>query len=473
MNPSPNTTEQGDPRSFPRTVKLLLGALLVAALFLLFTPRKEGLEKSPAVLDSNMEKGTKWSAASLLKPKMHGRTANAKTSRSAEEIISEKLTAFAQNRKQLMLKLAKASNITVKDDVMHFFEVLESGDRAEADKLFDALQKQHNKNPGEIGLAWRPIQEAGGVNWELMNWPAQKVLDYGDQIFGSLKPGMVYIGGTDPGAFLTSFLNETGDGEHHIIMTQNALADSTYLDYLRTVYGEQMQTITGEESQKAFQTYIEDLGQRIDHDEKFPNEPKRVLSSEKYTRENGKLQVSGVTAVMSINEKLIQTLLDKNPGMSFGIEESFPFKSTYSDAAILGPIMQLRAGPEDQILTPAKAADSVSFWRNQTDLLLADNEAATSPYVMKTYSKTATSQANLLLARGFTAESEQTYNLALKLYPGNIETVNGLLDVYSRSGRANEASQLLNDFVQKFPEQKGMAQDFYQSRFGTGAAGGK
>ena len=51
---------------------------------------------------------------------------------------------------------------------------------------------------------------------------------------------MVYVGGTDPGAFITSFLNETSDGEHHVVLTQNALADGTYLDYLNALYGDRM-----------------------------------------------------------------------------------------------------------------------------------------------------------------------------------------------------------------------------------------
>ena len=44
------------------------------------------------------------------------------------------------------------------------------------------------------------------------DWPAQKLLDYGDATLGSLRPGMVYVGGTDPGRGIPTLLNETGDG---------------------------------------------------------------------------------------------------------------------------------------------------------------------------------------------------------------------------------------------------------------------
>jgi hypothetical protein len=53
-----------------------------------------------------------------------------------------------------------------------------------------------------------------------------------DSLLGSLRPGMACLDGADPGAFIPTLLNETSEGEHHIILTQNALADGTYPDYL-------------------------------------------------------------------------------------------------------------------------------------------------------------------------------------------------------------------------------------------------
>jgi hypothetical protein len=39
---------------------------------------------------------------------------------------------------------------------------------------------------------------------------------------------------------------------------------------------------------------------------------------------DGKVQVSGQASVMAINDMLLQTLMQKNPGLSFAIQESFP-----------------------------------------------------------------------------------------------------------------------------------------------------
>src|SRR5437899_5063592 len=107
-----------------------------------------------------------------------------------------------------------------------------------------------------------------------------------------------------------------------------------------------MATLTEEDTQKAFKDYVTDAQKRLDHDQQFPDEPKQIRPGEDIRVIDGKVQVSGQVAVMAINERLLQTLMSKNPDASFAIEESFPFKSTYAGAVPLGPIMELRATDE-------------------------------------------------------------------------------------------------------------------------------
>src|SRR5436190_23197844 len=104
---------------------------------------------------------------------------------------------------------------------------------------------------------------------------------------------MIYIGGTDPGCFIPTFLNETSEGERHITLTQNALADGTYLDYLNFLYGGQMNTLTEDDSQRAFQNYLADAQKRLQHDQQFPDEPKQLRPGEDVRSTDGRLQVSG------------------------------------------------------------------------------------------------------------------------------------------------------------------------------------
>ena len=61
---------------------------------------------------------------------------------------------------------------------------------------------------------------------------------FGTNIVASIPPGSIYFGGTDPGRFLvTAICKSQVNADPFFVLTQNALADSTYLDYLRGMYG--------------------------------------------------------------------------------------------------------------------------------------------------------------------------------------------------------------------------------------------
>ena len=114
---------------------------------------------------------------------------------------------------------------------------------------------------------------------------------------------------------------------------------------------------------------------------------------------------------MAINEKLFQLFMEKNPGASFAIEQSFPFNSTYADATPLGPIMELRVQDEQNGLTRERAAQSVDYWRTAAEKLSSGPGATDSLYPRLAYAKMAAEQASLLLERGYAAEAEQTLRL--------------------------------------------------------------
>jgi predicted Zn-dependent protease len=157
---------------------------------------------------------------------------------------------------------------------------------------------------------------------------------------------------------------------------------------------------------------------------------------------------------MAINEKLLQMLMQKNPDLSFALQESFPMRGTYGDALPLGPLMELRAPENRSAWTPERAAQSLDYWRNTAQQILSDPEATGSPATLKSYSHDAVSAANLLAAHNFSAEAEQSYRLALQLWPENPESVAGLADLLTANGRANEAQQLVEGFEKQHPGQR-------------------
>jgi len=155
-----------------------------------------------------------------------------------------------------------------------------------------------------------------------------------------------------------------------------------------------------------------------------------------------------------INEKLLAALMQKNPDMSFAIEESFPFTGTYGDAMPLGPLMQLNARSDQNAFTADSATQSLDYWRNTTQRLLSDVDATGSDEVLQAYSHDAVAAANLLAAHNFSEQAEGAYRLAAQLWPASVASVGGLAKLLADSGKEGEAQQLINNFVQKYPDQQ-------------------
>lgn len=386
-----------------------------------------------------------------------------------EQIVAAKLARFARSRRQLAYALARRYHIEVPDDVKRFFAAVESGNWDQIQACFKAINGGDSSashgagRPPGVNELWSAIIDAYGAAEQVHLWPAQALLDYGNGILGSLRPGMVYVGGTDNGRWIPELLNDTSEGEQHIIVTQNGLADGKYLDYLDELYGGRLSTLNQDDAQRAFQAYIADAQARLQHDQQFPDQPKQVLPGENISSSEGRIQVSGQVAVMQINERLLQTLMQKNPDLSFAIQESFPLKGTYADAVPLGPLMELGVADAPAVFTSEAASQTVNYWQTTAQDILANPEAVGSESALKSYSHDITSAANLLAAHDYTAQAEQTYSLATQLWPGNLEAVGGLAGILSRTGRTEEGRQLLDNFARDYPEQQSALQSLWSA----------
>ena len=378
----------------------------------------------------------------------------------AEEIVAGKVAQFGRNRREIARLIARRSGKPVSAEVERFFDAVDSGRWEDIKAQWDALAKrsgqyEHSTNHWEdLDPFWASVLDAYGVAEQAHIWPAQKLLDYGNSVLGALRPGMVLVGGTDNGRWIPELLSETADGEQHIVITQNAMADARYVDFMNTLYGERMTGLTSEDSQRAFAEYTADAQKRLEHDQQFPDEPKQLLPGEDLQLVDGKLQVRGVTAVMAINGKLLQTLMRKNPDLSFAIQESYPLKDTYADALPLGPLMELGAAGSQEDFTPDAAAQSLDYWRKTAGQVLAESPTPGSEPELKSYAHDAVAAANLLAAHNYAPEAEEAYRLAAQLWPASGESVCGLAALLAGNGRQEEAQQLLDDFARKYPDQR-------------------
>ncbi|MGH7967360.1 MAG: hypothetical protein ACREIC_01395, partial [Limisphaerales bacterium] len=405
---------------------LLAFACVVIVLCALFPARRHGSLTPDSPKPTQDTSGTTTPTPQARQGSFHAPQAPNPT---ASEIVAAKLASFADSRRGYAHQLAKRHNVEVPAEVERFFDAVKSGDWERIDASFKAINGGDSSaghadaRPPGVQALWPAIIDAYGAAEQVHEWPAQKLLDYGNAILGSLGPGMVYVGGTDNGRWIPELLNDTSDGERHVVITQNGLADGSYLDYLRLQYGDGLANLTEDESQRVFQDYIDDARKRFQHDQQFPDEPKQVRPHEDIQMVDGKTQVSGQVAVMSINERLLQMLMDKNPDLTFALQESFPLKNTYADAVPLGPLMELRAPGGATAFTADLASQSTAYWQYAAQQVLQDPEAASSDSTMRSWSHDVNSAANLMASHGYSADAEATYQLSSQLWPGNPEPV--------------------------------------------------
>jgi hypothetical protein len=189
---------------------------------------------------------------------------------------------------------------------------------------------------------------------------------YGNEIIQSIPPGSIYFGGTDPGRFIITAMQKSQvNGDPFFTLTQNALADGTYLDYLRAMYGDKIYVPTAEDSQKCFDDYYEDVQQRMKLGTLQPGENVFVDPT------TGKMQVSGQVSVMMINGLIAKVIFDKETNREFYLEESFPLAWMYPYLEPHGIIFKLNHQPLAQLSDDIVNQDH-DYWSKTISPMIGD-----------------------------------------------------------------------------------------------------
>ena len=255
-------------------------------------------------------------------------------------------------------------------------------------------------------------------------------------VYPPMAKDAVLYGGTDPGRFCPTYMifcesfikpeqrrDPDFDRRDVYIITQNALADSTYLEYIRAHYnrstqvdppffreflrsskereigvrtnalaglahrwldgpllalGERIETRRRKdgvypakeihipnyaESQKAYEEYYEDAQRRAKLGQLKPYEDFRVIGDH--------IQVSGQGAVMAINGLLAKNIFDRNPSHEFYVEESFALDWMYPHLSPFGIILKINREPLKE-LTEEMLTKDHKFWRHYSERLVGD-----------------------------------------------------------------------------------------------------
>ena len=275
--------------------------------------------------------------------------------------------------------LAARAGEKISPEFHRFFDAAIKGDWPTVLKMDESFKKRHPQyehDPKENDLSlrtsyWGTVLEI----WLAYDIVAKCEPEYTqmaiDDMIHSIPAGSIYFGGTDPGRGLpTAFCKSHANADPFFTLTQNALADSTYLDYLQAMYGGRIYTPSKEDSQKCFSDYLEDATRRLHENKLKPDENVRV--------DNGRTEVSGQVAVMSINGLLAKIIFDKNPDRQFYLEESFPLDWMYPHLEPHGLIMKINRQPLPEMPEAIVQKDR-EYWTNRVAGMIGDWLAEDTP----------------------------------------------------------------------------------------------
>lgn len=288
--------------------------------------------------------------------------------------IDPDLGRFSIAKQQQIRNFAETITNKVPGIVWRFFDAVRVDDWETTSNLAMRINRASRRyaqgtnddaiTPALGTLIWPPISESYGSAEQFHQWDNRWLHRFGKEIIESIPPGSIYFGGTDPGRFLISVLCESQvDGKPFFTLTQNQLADQTYLDYLRAMYGKKIRIPTVEDSQKAFEDYTADVSKRSKNGQLKPGEDVRTV--------DGKIQVSGQVAVMQINGLLVKKIFDDNSSRQFFLEESFPLDWMYPYLKPHGLIFQLNRQPLAE-LSEKEVSQDQAYWKKISNEMLGD-----------------------------------------------------------------------------------------------------
>jgi hypothetical protein len=268
---------------------------------------------------------------------------------------------------------ANAATNETPADLPAFFAAAKEGDWPAANAFFKNFEKhagqyQHLGATDERlrGTKWQAAMEVWGAMEAFADGDQKYSALYGNDIVGSIPPGSIYFGGTDPGRFIVTAMEKSqASADPFFGLTQNALADGTYLDYLRAMYEDKIYIPTPEDSQKCFDDYSADAQARMQKGQLKPGE---TASTDPKT---GRIQISGQVAVMEINGLIAKVIFDHNTNRQFYVEESFPLDWMYPYLEPYGLIFKLDREPLTTLSDDIVQQDH-DFWTKTVSPMIGD-----------------------------------------------------------------------------------------------------
>lgn len=217
----------------------------------------------------------------------------------------------------------------------------------------------------------------------------------------------VFFGGTDAGRFVPTYMVFAADFRSDIaVLTQNALADPTYMNVIRDLYGADLWLPSADEVRGAFTDYVAAVqsGERA--------------GSGRLIEENGRVQLSGSGAIMEINADLCRKIVTRNPERTFYLEESYPVEWMRRQLLPAGLAVQItrETAPVQETATSDR-----DFWDWMKRRLLSDPAYRRDFAAQKAFSKLRLTIGSVYTSHQLLREAEAALQDAVTLYPDSSE----------------------------------------------------
>jgi len=269
-----------------------------------------------------------------------------------------------------------------------------------------------------------------------------------------MEPSSIFFGGTDPGRFVPTYMIYSAMVRPDVyLITQNALADDTYMSVERDLYGDEIWIPAKEDSAESFNIYVNE----VQNGKRQANADLKI--------ENGRVQVTGALGVMEINGVLTKMMFDhERLRHAFYVEESYVIQWMYPYLTPHGLIMKIN--PERDALNNTIVRNDMEFWDWYQRRLLRDPAFRRDFPAQKSFSKLRAAIAGLYARSGQIAVAGQAFREAVLLYPASPEAtfryaqdilmparkwnaINDLLDYTDRVDPNNSRTKQMRDYVKR------------------------
>src|SRR5207245_10658915 len=112
------------------------------------------------------------------------------------------------------------------------------------------------------GIQWSTALEVWGA-FEVFAGGGEKYFAaFGKDTIASISPGSIYFGGNSGWFAITALCKSHVQGNPFFTVTQNALADGSYLRYLQSMYGKSIYIPSEQDSTNSLNQYLQDAQRR-------------------------------------------------------------------------------------------------------------------------------------------------------------------------------------------------------------------